>query len=92
LNRAESEVSKRETRNRLLGAVVVTNQTTPLNTDVFSRQLFRRNHREKEAPSDSLLIKPLLASGQIQVLRPKKPKRSKKIHESQSLNPKDDMT
>jgi hypothetical protein len=79
LNCAESEFSKRETRNRLLGADIATDQTKPFNTDVSPRKVFRSNHRRRVAPSDPSLIKP---SGQIQVVRPKKPKRS-----DTSINP-----
>ena len=79
LNYAESELSKRETRNRLLGADIATDQTKPLNTDVSPRKVFRNNLRRRVAPSDPSLIKP---SNQIQVVRLKKPKQSKT-----SMNP-----
>jgi hypothetical protein len=72
-NCAEYEFSKRETRKRLLGNKVgiVTDQTKPFNTEVAPRKVFRSNHRWSVAPSDPSLIKP---SGQIQAVRPEKPK------------------
>jgi len=73
LNRAKSEFSKPETRNRLLGVDIATDQTKPFNTDVSSRKVFRSNHR-RVVPSDPSLIK---SSGRIQVASPEKPKRSK---------------
>ena len=84
LNCAESEFSKRGTRNWLLGADIATDQTKPSNTEVSPRKVFRSNHRRRVAPSDPSLIKP---SGQIQVVRPEKPKRSKtSINLNISLN------
>jgi hypothetical protein len=73
LNCTESELSKRETRNGLLGADNATDQTKAFNTEVSPRKVFRSNHRRRVAPSDPSLIKP---SGQNQVARPEKPKRS----------------
>ena len=84
LSCAESEFSKRGTRNWLLGADIATDQTKPSNTEVSPRKVFRSNHRRRVAPSDPSLIKP---SGQIQVVRPEKPKRSKtSINPNISLN------
>ena len=84
LNYAESQLKKRETRNRLLGADIATDQTKPFNTDVFPRKVFRSNHRRRVAPSDPSLIRP---SNQIQVVRPEKLKRSKtSINPNISLN------
>jgi hypothetical protein len=73
------KVQTRETRNRLLGADIATDKKKPFNTNVPPRKVFRSNHRRKVEPSDPSLIKP---SGQIQLVRPKKPKRSKA-----SINP-----
>ena len=87
-NCAESEPSTRKARNRLLGADIATDQTKPFNTDVSPRKLFRSNHRRRVAPSDPSLIRP---SGQIQVVRPEKPKRSKtsiNLNISLNLEPK----
>jgi hypothetical protein len=78
LNCAESEFSKPETRNRLLGVDIATDQTKPFNTDVSPRKVFRSNHR-RVVPSDPSLIK---SSGRIQIASPEKPKRSKT-----SINP-----
>jgi len=92
LNYAESELSKRETREKLLGADIATDQTKPFNNDVSPRKVFRSNHRRRVAPSDPSLIKP---SNQIQVVRPEKPKRGKtSINPNICLNldPKDDRT
>ena len=79
MNYAESELSKREMRNRLLGADIAADQTKPFNTDVSPRKVFRSNLRRSVAPSDPSLIKPC---NQIQVVLPEKPKRSKT-----SINP-----
>jgi hypothetical protein len=38
LNRIESEFSKRETRNKLLGADITTDQIKPFNTDVSPKK------------------------------------------------------
>ena len=84
LNRAESEFSKREPRNRLLGADITTDQIKPFNTDDSPRKVLRSNHRKRAAPSDLSLIEP---SGQIQLVRSEKPKRSKtSIYPNISLN------
>ena len=84
LNRAESEFSIREPRNRLLGADITTEQIKPFKTDVSARIVLRRNHRRRAALSDPSLIEP---SGQIQLARPEKPKRSKtSINPNISLN------
>jgi hypothetical protein len=80
LNCAESDFSKRETRNGLLGADIETDQTKPFNTEVSSRKDFRSNHRRRVAPSDQSLIKP---SRKIQVARPEKPKTEQNVHLSQ---------
>jgi hypothetical protein len=50
LNCAESEFSKRETRNRLLDADIATDQTKPFNTGVSPRKVFRSNHKRSAAP------------------------------------------
>jgi hypothetical protein len=81
---SEAKFSKRETRNWLLGADFATDQTKQFNTDVSLRKVFRSNHIRRVAPSDPSMITP---SGQIQVLRPDKPKRSKtSINHNISLN------
>ena len=92
---AESEFSKRETRNRLRDADIATDQTKPFNADVSPRNVLRSNHRRKVAPSDPSLIKP--SGGQIQEMRPKKPKWNDtsiypNISRTATLNPKDDST
>jgi hypothetical protein len=84
LNYAESELSKRETTNGLLGADIATEQTKPFNTEVSTKKLFRSKQRKTVAPSDPSLIKP---NGQIQVASPEKPKRSEtSINPNISLN------
>jgi hypothetical protein len=45
LNCTESELSKRETRNGLLGADIATDQTKTFNTEVSPRKIFRSNYR-----------------------------------------------
>jgi len=77
LDCAESELSKRETKNGLLGAENVTDQTKPFNTEVSPRKVFRSNHKRRVAKSDPSLIKP---SGQIQAARPQKPKTEQNVH------------
>jgi hypothetical protein len=46
-NRAESKLSKCETRNRLLGADIAKDQTKPFNTDVCSRNSSESTTEEK---------------------------------------------
>jgi hypothetical protein len=58
LNCTESELSKREMRNRLLGADIATDQTRTFNTEVSPRYVLISNHRRRVAPSDPSLIKP----------------------------------
>jgi hypothetical protein len=77
---AKSEISKCETKNGLLGADMVKDQTKPFSTEVSQRKVFRSNHRRKVATSDPSLIKP---SSQIPVVSPEMPKRSKNVHKSQ---------
>jgi hypothetical protein len=47
LNCVENEFSKRETRNRLLGADIATDQTIPVNTSRFSVKLLQRQPHKK---------------------------------------------
>ena len=72
--RAESELSKRETKKRLL--VLIMQQ---IKRYTLKFLLEKKQTQKKCPPSDLLLIKP---SGQIQVVRPEKPKQSKT-----SINP-----
>ena len=92
MNCDESEFSKRGTRYWLLGADIATDQTNHP-TLRFLREKFSEVTTERRvAQSDPSLTKP---SGQIQVVRPEKPKRSKHPLISTSvstLNPKDDRT
>jgi hypothetical protein len=58
LNCTESELSKPETKNGLLGTDIATDQTKIFNTEVSPRKVFRSNHRRRVAPSNPSLIKP----------------------------------
>jgi hypothetical protein len=94
LNCVESEFSKHDIRNRLLGADIATDQTKPVpfNTDVIPRNAFRINHRRRVAPSDLSLIK---QSGQMKVVHPEKPNGVKHLFISTSvstMNQKDERT
>jgi hypothetical protein len=73
-NCTESELSKHETRNGLIGADIATDQTKTFNTEVSPRKVFRTNHRRRVAPSDPSRIKP---SGYNQITCPENPNRSK---------------
>jgi hypothetical protein len=72
LNCTESELSKPEMENGLLGADIATDQTKTF--EVTPRKVFRSNHRRRAAPSDPSLIKP---SNQNKKARPEKAKRGK---------------
>ncbi len=81
--RAESEFSQSETRNRLPGADIATDQTKH-STLTIPRESHQKQPQKKCTASDPSLFKP---SRQIQVVRPEKPKRSKtSINPNISLN------
>jgi hypothetical protein len=70
LNCTESELSKSETVNGLLGSDIATDHTKTFNTEESPRKVFRSNHRRRVAPSDPSLIKPSRFGGCYEIDMP----------------------